>query len=214
VHTRSVPHPWTPRSAVPAPTSHAWRLDGADLHAQEFRSAEPVDVLLTQYRADWRSEQPGEPVVDSTVGAWRVLGQRVGRSFRTAQFRAEPDGATRVLLSRGRPGAPAGRTPAVPLPPAATVIRRLEIVDGSRRALQVYGVARTSRRAAEAGLESAARRAGWDPVAASHRTTSAAVRAWQRDGFELLVVTTQSAAGTGFLLHVTPVAGTASTEPP
>jgi hypothetical protein len=82
------------------------------------------------------------------------------------------------------------------------VIRRVEM-GGTPPVVQVYALAAEPPPLAEARFDAAARRAGWDPAPASHRRFATAVRAWRRDGDELLVVTTPIDSGTGVLLHLT-----------
>jgi uncharacterized protein YndB with AHSA1/START domain len=194
------------RSSVPdAATPFSWRIDGVSTDAQEFHTNERIEDVVAGFRAVWRAEQPGEPVTDIRVGGTRVLGQRVGRSFRVVQFTPDADGTTRVVLSSrelevARPSAASD----VPLAPGSRVIRRLEMARGPRPVVQVYALAAEPPPLAEARFDAAARRAGWDSLPVAHRQLATGVRAWRRGPDELLVVTTPIDAGTGFLLHLTP----------
>jgi hypothetical protein len=181
-----------------------WRIDGVTADAREYRVREPIEPAVARLQADWRAEFPREPVSVTQFGAARLLGQRANRAFRVAQFTVEPDGTTRVVestraLEMDRPT----RAPDVPIASGSRVIRRVEM-GGTPPVVQVYALATEPPPLAEARFDAAARRAGWDPLPASHRRFATAVQAWRRDGDELLVVTTPIDSGTGVLLHLTP----------
>jgi hypothetical protein len=196
-----------PRAASPvetAGTRFEWRIDGVTANAREYRVREPVDLAVARRQAEWRAEFPGEPVSRTQAGAARVLGQHANQAFRVAQFTAETDGTTRIVestraLAADRPA----RAPKLPIASGTRVIRRVEM-GGTPPVVQVYALAAEPPPLAEARFDAAARRAGWDPLPASHRRYATAVRAWRRDGDELLVVTTPIQSGTGVLLHLTP----------
>jgi hypothetical protein len=203
-----VPHAATAQRVAPAETGGAhlsWRIDGIATQAHESRVREPVEAAVARERAAWRAERPDEPVNETAAGPWRVLGQRAGRSFRVAQFAADAAGTTRIVRSSRELGAARAAEPAeLPLPPGSRVIRRLEMAQTAGPVVQVYALSAEPPPLAEVRLDAAARRAGWDPVPASHRRYATTVRAWRRGADELLVVTTPLAAGTGLLLHLAP----------
>lgn len=203
----ATPDPEPQRAASRLETPDArfeWRIDGVAADAREYRVREPLEAAVARLQADWRAAFPREPVSVTQFGAARVLGQRANRAFRVAQFTAESDGTTRVVEStRALEAERPTRTPDVPIASGSRVIRRVEM-GGGPPVVQVYALAAEPPPLAEARFDAAARRAGWDPLPTSHRRFATAVRAWRRDGDELLVVTTPIDSGTGVLLHLTP----------
>lgn len=194
-----------------APARFDSAIDGVRTHVEESRAREPVEDAFARLRAEWRAEHPDSPAIESRAGETRLLGQRVGESYRVAQLTHLGGGTTRVVVSTRVLAASRPRSAAdVPLAAGSRVIRRLEMAHGPQPVVQVYALALEPPRIAELRFDATARRAGWDPAPIQHRQHATSVRAWRRGADELLVVAMPIGRGTGFLLHLAPHAANGS----
>lgn len=192
------------------------RIDGVETRIEESYLAAPADLAAREYQARWRVDDPSSVVAETVVAGTHVLGQRRGRSYRTAQFSAEPDGRTRVLVAhRDLVAAPRREPPPLPLPRGTRVIRELAMSEGSQAVLQIYSTVPASRASTMAALLDAARRAGWGPAAAQRASErgESAVLAWRRGGDELLIAVGGAGMRTTLLVHAVRESSSAGARP-
>jgi hypothetical protein len=193
-----------PGAAEPPPNVFATtlRIDGVRTDVHAFESPEDPEELARGYAAAWRRERPGEPVLDSAAGAWRVVGQRDGGRYRTAQFGRLQSGRTRVVLaSRELPKRPVPAESPIGLPFGSRVLRTVESTAGDRRAVQIVARVDLAPEAVTRRLRATAEGEAWRYA---HATSGRAghASAWERDGDELLIVVVPAAGGSSVLLHL------------
>ncbi len=193
-----------PAAAGEPPHRDVLRIDGIVVELERRNISHAALDALDAQAAAWERESPSDPVVRSTVGPWRVLGQRRGSVFRSAQFMGTPSGTVVTLSTRDVHAKPRPPVPPFPLPAGVEVVRTVETVDEQPSVLQVVARARCSASALRERLRTAAERDGWrsQRLTAASPDAPTSLLAWTRGPDELLVTLAGDERDARALLHV------------
>lgn len=180
------------------------RIDGVRIAFERHQMAGRAAEHQSAQAQAWARDNPDEPVVQSRTGSWRIVGQRNGGEFRTAQFMDSNDGVVATISSREwnerarKPDLPFG------MPRNVQIVRTVETVEERPSVLQVVAIARANQSDLRKQLDRSAAAAGWrvDPALdGGGARADAGVRAWRREGDELMAVIGPARTGSTLLVH-------------
>ncbi|MCZ8133209.1 MAG: hypothetical protein O9284_18230 [Steroidobacteraceae bacterium] len=195
----------TPVGVTVTAVARPLRVDGALTALYAVTSSLPPTEVARRYAEFWALEAEYRHVTDERVGAWRVLGRRVGPLHETLQLRGTSAGGSAGWLARRPDVTTIPQQPALPLslPPQAQVLRTVESAAAGRRAVQVVAIATQPPAALLATLRFAATRSGWQPVdpAASGPASRPRALRFTRANEELWLAVVPHSRAAGFVLH-------------
>lgn len=151
----------TPDTLQLATVGDTLRLNGTPMQIRAFKSALPMDQLLSDVQAGWQRTSRSD-VSRTVLSGWTVLNQGVGDAHRSFQVR--PCGPQQVegFVALTSPKLAREPKPAVRLPSDMTAISIVDSVDDGRISQQVIAVSPRSLEASASAIEAQLKAGGWE----------------------------------------------------